>query len=1373
MNTPLQFGIPSLDALFGSGKRPAVIASSSGDSRNYSAFGIWTSDEKPGLEPVGNPASERKVESASEPGTGSKVDSDAKLTTSLCLIGPDGTGKSAFGLHLAAQYMADISIIERKIEAGENAPDKNTAEWIPRVFYVSTDLKHHVAKRMWGNFGLLKPNQRVFPFNWGYRHEQRKVEREVALTAFDPESVEDAGLDLRPDPLKTSVHFVDLVTKTMGDDWSFVSRLLALLRTPPTGCAPHLMVVDAVEGFETLVGDKDAFGEVTSRRARIAQIMRTAANKCHVCFIVEEPRAEARFPEEFVTDVVIRLRAVNVRDYVRRTVEILKVRGQSHVRGQHPFVIRGGAGSTTGTQENADDPKAPNSYINVYPSLHLLSRAEMETIRPSTPEQDSENVAAFGIKYLDDMLARLEGLEREGFDQYGLRTQTTTALIGEASTRTSSLATAFLARTFRGFILQLADIINVLGGERPFPRSMRWPDHDIRRALEFRMRLHERRNLDGPPLYDHQVQRVIAAIENKDFSKIAQELSGMGAPALTTFSGPEVIPFANWLAAAIRGSGAAVLITTSNRDTERLTREFSDWLENTQFKAVERIDENAKGESDKAFRDAFHATVMKQMAIRTVCRRLELHDLSSPVLFQIIQQSVKKAQEASFLFKEKNLHEDRLPYQRSDRFNNSWNIRVVIDDLTTLKNTYPDIGADSIFLPSLLQFLELEGVTSIILDSQNGRPDAQLNDAFDRELRALVPHKLLTWRVPFFGSVRDAISLSPPYASGMDSVVREVRPQTREDNKKSIFIDPELELYSGLEVGEPKPIPLLVQLFAESEPMLDYISEENEIFGRLFTPLPTKDGAATVVVGVKSSQYNALHDFCNLQTNTLMDHTLVFQVDEFWATDGKAGRRSWKSTQDLSSRREGALLPLGPYLFEETNSLGRTGELTPDRIADPYGLFKGIPVDAPAEGRSKKSRQRRDFFSRSRGQLLEQSSDMSYVDRVPFAWDFGFLLCPESLWKLAEDRKIPHPRDKELTVGKVWEKMPKVSRDGKNQNANGIISWRKFLGACREVARGNAERSSTPVSPLDFSTLAEESFLCLVLEIWASEIIELLPKDQKRSFIDSVDQNDWRKLTTGGLQEWLSNMDYRLAFYRTWLLLVESLQMQGLTEDKTVPRILLRKADGNAVATRHWYKTASRNQRCPVTGELALPVRLPGYFSVRGDWFLAVAGGSRSERLGRRALDLFSSRRANFRRMELGIGLPTRDVSSKDDFHHLPTALRKHGNKGQVTPVTYSDLVGTGQENGGQFHWLWRSQLRHYHRQSQLIHSWLGQTVALWQDLRNQIGPNWRDGFEVYDLIHGEPPEAAEKTLSKFKSWKLFNDRCSHLDRQMRVVGPN
>src|SRR5262249_27464147 len=143
------------------------------------------------------------------------------------------------------------------------------------------------------------------------------------------------------------VYFVDLASNTAGDDWGFVSRVLSVLVRAERSL-PHLMIVDSVEGFETLVGERDAYGESQPRRSRVAQILRAAADKCHIVFIAEEPNEGEHLPEEFVTDVVIRLRSIVFRDYGRRTIEIVKSRGQAHVRGQHIVLIRSGAGSTTG-----------------------------------------------------------------------------------------------------------------------------------------------------------------------------------------------------------------------------------------------------------------------------------------------------------------------------------------------------------------------------------------------------------------------------------------------------------------------------------------------------------------------------------------------------------------------------------------------------------------------------------------------------------------------------------------------------------------------------------------------------------------------------------------------------------------------------------------------------------------------------------------------------------------------------------------------------------------------------------------------------------------------------------------------------------------
>jgi len=214
----------------------------------------------------------------------------------------------------------------------------------------------------------------------------------------------------------------------------------------------------------------------------------------------------------------------------------------------------------------------------------------------------------------------------------------------------------------------------------------------------------------------------------------------------------------------------------------------------------------------------------------------------------------------------------------------------------------------------------------------------------------------------------------------------------------------------------------------------------------------------------------------------------------------------------------------------------------------------------------------------------------------------------------------------------------------------------------------------------------------------------------------------------------------------------------------------MREADGSGAATRHWYKTACGHQHCPITNELALPMRMPGHFSTRGYWFLAVAGGSRSERLGRRVLDLLSSRRANFRRMELGIGLPTRDIASRGRFIQLPTGLTKRDNEGRATAVTYGELIGSNYERRDDFHWLWRSQLRDYYRHSRLLHKWVGQVIAMWQDLRSHLGSKWVTGFSIYDRVEVAGLADARSDLVKLDSWREFLDMCFLLQEQVSIA---
>jgi len=280
------------------------------------------------------------------------------LTSSICLSGPDGTGKSVFSLHMASHYLGDC-LRETSTESSFSCP---------KVLYISTDLTYKMALKAWHNFTLDHPFERREPLidsRLGRKPGENKA-IEIKLEQYYPAEDSDLHRNIvdflegetykkTRDRKTAEVCFVDLASKTAGDDWGFVHRLISTLRYTGKDNPRHLIIMDAVEGFETLVGNVNAFGEESSRRSRVAQVMRIAAGKCHLVFVIEEGR-DQRFPEEFVTDVVIRLRSTEVGKYRRRTVEIEKARGQSHVRGCHPFVIRDGQGSTTGEQANADEP---------------------------------------------------------------------------------------------------------------------------------------------------------------------------------------------------------------------------------------------------------------------------------------------------------------------------------------------------------------------------------------------------------------------------------------------------------------------------------------------------------------------------------------------------------------------------------------------------------------------------------------------------------------------------------------------------------------------------------------------------------------------------------------------------------------------------------------------------------------------------------------------------------------------------------------------------------------------------------------------------------------------------------------------------------
>ncbi len=232
---------------------------------------------------------------------------------------------------------------------------------------------------------------------------------------------------------------------------------------------PHLLVVDAVEGLETMAGNVDAFGLRRSRRSRLAQLVRIARKAhCNLIFVIEQKSPDVKLDEVFISDLVLRLNVAEKDGYLQKSIEVEKARSVSHVRGIHELQIRDGRGGqgdgvvpddpriafdshksanlSKQTQVGEDDEGQFLGYMQVWPSLHQKTKNERETTRSrSTKSKRSFASNWFGndLALIDKMISKSRGSRSEEFQD------TVVVSVGEAGTHKSKLAYAFLAEPFR------------------------------------------------------------------------------------------------------------------------------------------------------------------------------------------------------------------------------------------------------------------------------------------------------------------------------------------------------------------------------------------------------------------------------------------------------------------------------------------------------------------------------------------------------------------------------------------------------------------------------------------------------------------------------------------------------------------------------------------------------------------------------------------------------------------------------------------------------------------------------------------------------------------------------------------------------------
>jgi KaiC/GvpD/RAD55 family RecA-like ATPase len=1349
--------------------------------------------------------------------TGEETENVLPITSSVCLAGPDGTGKSIISLHLASQYLADS--LEDGV-TGSTHPNL-------KVLYISTDLTYKMALKGWYHFGLDQPFKRREPLVELKEGRTKKTGRqfEIALRQYFPASAGSSKQSITQylegyssECGKPEVCFVDLASRTAGDDWGFVHRLLSTLNEPSEKDPRHLVILDAVEGFETLVGDLNAFGEESSRRSRIAQVMRLAGGRCHLLLVVEESHHQ-RFPEEFVTDVVIRLRNLQTGRYVRRTVEIEKARGQWHRRGQHPYVIRNGIGSTTGEQQNADDPEVfrdePNKkhqgYVHIFPSLDYTSREIMIERNDPVRIPDKTRFAAFGLPYLDNMLGgKGEKAEKDAegqFDTRGLPCSSATALIGDSLTQKSQLGKAFLSRAFYAFAEDLRKEIAREGAGTAGASLVNHVEDGIRDIAHNKT--------------------TIAALTASILAKITQHVERL-ADQLSN-NPDNMYP-------------VAVLFTTQDLSVEALSAEFYQWLRHEDTLAlehsanqtikdrIERVENNiqnfvrwyehllerrakrnkepepTRGSHYRRWQNeleremleiAIEKVMRKHMEARTICRRFEIHDLAGPVLMNVFQCGIEKAQKIMF----GGAANKALP-KGGERFQESWRIRVVVDDLNSFRNTYPDIREDPLMLPSLLFMFGREGVTSLIVDTQpSGSPELSITERFDSSVRELVQTRIYIWRLPFYGENRVAISVIPPMSHEFRGLIRELRWETKNETRpdRALSVDPHFELYAGLDRAAPQPVPLEVRLYSDIPSVARYIATEERLLGEIFTPVLKHDQQRSVIIPAQLHEYEPLRDACHVQRDTRLDHTTIVQVNEFW----------W--LRRPRQRRAGAFRPQWNYLSSATARL-RGDKYYSDPVVDPFWVFQPTPLEEKTAARHARNtpdetsvKRKHEFYDKDceYGYESLNEEEKQYVDRVPYTWDFGFLLCNGRAWEEAHHLLVnkSDSEEREKTVADVWANLCKANGGGSSQ----AVSWREFLAASKIVAEFQSYRTSTRSAAFDFTMLIPESFSCLMLEMWFSETFDSLREyagrndklkesfEKKRERLKGVSHRRWSStmeypvtLLTGLRNEKTQSLKdilklrregtingFSLELYKVWLLLTEAVNFAELLDSSSHLNFEFKSRDifPNTVSARHWYKSASSFMDSLTPEQVEhnwIPVRLPGHFSVRGDWFLAVTGGSRSSRLADHALDLLSSQRANVTRLQEGIGLPTRRLFSEaGEGSGLRTRLISAEKGRALKNIEYDTLRKIGaQKDDQEFFWLWRSGIGAYNRHSRIWHKWLNRALLWWHSKRQRHGSNWTNGFEAYDLlttIEFGPEKVRAESVKKFDdlgldSWQKFDE---------------
>ncbi len=1161
----------------------------------------------------------------------------------------------------------------------------------------------------WFAFGLDQPHRRKKTLEaWYGVHKDRQKDipateaQEITLALLDPvlskadDTRNQEKDDERPQTVddffaehpKNSVWFVDLQSSTAGDDWGWINKFVSLLPHRDKRHPKHLLIVDAVEGLETLVGDRDAYGSRRSRRSRVAQLIRNANRKgTHVVFIVEESRTNTRLPEQFVTDLVIHVRQHRDGDYSQRTIEIEKCRAIPHVRGEHELSIRTGGGACTGAEYHLDNPQiiwTPAnkdskratclSHVHITRSMHRRNR---EVREDAVDVPSNKGKPTFGLDELDKCFKGDSSLAGS-----------VTLVLGDAGTHKTSLTRRFLSGAF----------------------------------------------------LDNEWEKVRDSID----------------------------------------LGVAVLISSRLIDKKTLiTNMISHW---------DMITDDDKEKAAALIED------------RVLCQRLGSRRLSSAPLGEIVATYIHHAQQ--LLLGEAFITDVEKVEMIGKRRSKGHRIRVVLEDWSALLSSHGALQSDPMLLQSIITLLRREEVNALIVSTQPAQPSIRVQNTTSLpDLRSVDETQILTWPVSFYGQRRTAITVASGSQEPDGPSIYELLPKSLPPAHEGLQVDPHFDIYRDVDAGRPSRVPLVVRLYSGSHPS-ENVHAESLRFARLLRDSLSQVFASDepqheVLQFGDFDHYDRFFAFATELNSARLDYSLVMQIDDFWSGEHQSLAdleafwnedpvvRENLAARDslLRSNREQYIRhsDIGPPVRQQevpTNIFLEScrGRPRNDPLYDkPEKEEKTVTLPIPRiTSRGEKAaefekslygtqKNRSNFFVQSRRS-----------DRIPYLWDFGMLLADRELWRRHADESVPvlvHP-DTQLTIRDVWDSL--CLERSRLETCSVIwlarrlssppVDWPTFLAACRIIA--DRER----IAPFDVDLSTAETLTCLVLEAWASIQDQLAAELDNKHFWPLRSEN-------GGKQSDWTLKRLVTAFPHSLYLALAHLTATCMHLQSKHREVTRSHVSERSAASRQWYQTAAAITRKRNPDGVTL-LQLPGSWATRGDWALAVAAGSRSKRLAHLALDLLSTRRMNLLRLQDGFGLPVRDILPDSQIGELPSAIYAEDFENKnVTAISYGEICYLGEQEEKNFHWLWRSSILHFDRDSFYFRRWIARMFEehdwLPSDFltNSTVATNAMKECRRVEELQNQPSRLRQVTeISQFNKEKIGQEFTTVFGRKLRIL---